>query len=432
MWYRKIGLLFLITLLLALVARNNLAANWSLHNSETEQVTQTLYGLNIVNLEIGAGWPTFKFWGWRNFHGQWPKVEPQPGNWDFKQLDEDIALAEQKGVETLLVLAMTPTWASSRPREKGCCMPLGSSAESKNIGLWERYVRTVAERYKGRVLYYELWNEPNIWKNFTGSVGALVELSATAYRVLKEVDPNIVVVSPSMAPGSGPIRGGVGYLKRYLNKGGRDYADVIGYHFYAGPKKPEAVLRQIIAVRELMDGNGLKDQELWNTEAGWNIKNQQPWSHGYETSYVLESKQAASYVVRSYLLNWAAGVKRFYWYAWGHMTMGLSEVDAKSPKQAAIAYSVLQDWLRGAMLSSCDETNSDVWECRLEWPTGEKAWVIWAASDSVDYHISPDWNIKSAETMLEVEKCAADHGSGVISLDYMPVLLRSKSKICNG
>ena len=417
------------SLLLFAQQYDNLAAsNWDLGYGNGKLIQPPLFDLNIVNLEMGAGWPTFEFFGWRNFHATWPKVEPQQGRWNFSQLDTDIDLAEEKGVETLLVLAMTPTWASSRPNEKGCCEPTGSSAEPKSITLWENYVRTVAQRYKGRVKYYELWNEPNIRKHFSGSVDTLVELSAAAYKILKAVDPEIVVVCPSMAPGDD----GVNYLNNYLQKGGRNYADVIGFHFYAGPKQPESILRQVMAVHEVMGKNGLGELELWNTEAGWPIRNQQPWSHGYGGNFVLDSSQAASYVARSYLLNWAAGISRFYWYAWGHSTMGLSDVDARTPKEAAYAYAIIRGWLLGASLESCNETVADLWECSLEWPAGDRAWVAWTTGEPKNYRILSGRKIKSVEKMLGEEECISLQEGVVIILTDMPVLMRSKSVRCNG
>ena len=120
----------------------------------------------------------------------WPNLEPARGKWDFSRLDKYVAIAEKRGVSILLPLGLTPAWASARPAEASNYKP-GNAAEPSNLELWRNYVRTVASRYKGRIRTYELWNEPNIPKFFSGSVDMLVKLTQIAREELKKVDPNI-------------------------------------------------------------------------------------------------------------------------------------------------------------------------------------------------------------------------------------------------
>jgi hypothetical protein len=50
---------------------------------------------------------------------------------------------------------------------------------------WKEYVRMVATRYKGVIHHYEIWNEPNVRTDFSGSVAVMLQLSQAAYDVLK-------------------------------------------------------------------------------------------------------------------------------------------------------------------------------------------------------------------------------------------------------
>ncbi len=69
-------------------------------------------------------------------------------------------------------------------------------------------MRTVATRYKGVIHSYEIWNEPNLKGTFTGDTKAMLELSRSAYQVLKSVDPTIIVVSPAATTEDGiPMAG---------------------------------------------------------------------------------------------------------------------------------------------------------------------------------------------------------------------------------
>ena len=98
-------------------------------------------------------------------------------------------------------------------------------------------MRTVATRYKGRIHTYEVWNEPNLKMFYSGTREQLVQLAKDAYEVLHEVDPTVVVVSPSVTGGYD-----VPYFSKLLDLGMGRYADVIGYHFYSSPKTPEAAV----------------------------------------------------------------------------------------------------------------------------------------------------------------------------------------------
>lgn len=342
----------------------------------TVPVGKELFSLNLINLEYGVGWPTVPFASWRNFHSVWAKLEPNKGQWQFEQLDKDVALAGQNGVDVMLALQSTPTWASARPNEMGCCTPQaakGNAAEAKDMDDWCNYVRTVATRYKGRVRYYELWNEPNVKRFYSGDIEHLVALNRAAYTTLKAIDPQITVVSSSLSPCCESLA----YLNTFLAKGGGLYADAISYHFYVAPKPPEAMLQRIAQVKELMKKHAV-NKPLWNTESGWriinsdkNIKDEQ-WAGA-----PLSTETAAAYVVRSYILSWAAGVERLYWYAWGHRSMGMTEYDGKTPKSIATAYSETRKWLVGSRMMGCRTDNENTWSCEITRDGGYRGRILW-------------------------------------------------------
>ena len=197
-------------------------------------------------------------------------------------------------------MGQSPPWASARPNDYSPYRP-GWPAEAKNIEDWRNYVRTVATRYKGKIPYYEIWNEPNLKHYFSGTGKTMLNLSKEAYQILKEVDPNIKVVSPSMTT----VEEGLVWLEEFLRDGGKNYVDVIGYHFYVPVEPPEKMVLEIMRVRKVMAKYGVEKMPLWNTEAGWLGK--EPFQ---------DEQKGAAYVARAYILNWLAGVERFYWYDW--------------------------------------------------------------------------------------------------------------------
>lgn len=97
---------------------------------------------------------------------------------------------------------------------------------------WVYFVRGVFNRYKGKVTYYIVDNEPDLsygsgWKA-AQPANITVEFNRIAYQIAKEVDPNIRIESSPAASPCTP------YNRDMLRSGIGNYADVIGTHIYGG------------------------------------------------------------------------------------------------------------------------------------------------------------------------------------------------------
>jgi len=102
----------------------------------------------------------------------------------------------------------------------------------------------VAERYRGRIRYYQIWNEPNIypeWGEQAVSPEGYTELLCRAHDALKAVDPNIVVISGPLSPTVSLTDRNLNdfiFLVRMYEAGAGRCFDVMsaqGYGFYSGP-----------------------------------------------------------------------------------------------------------------------------------------------------------------------------------------------------
>jgi len=368
-----------------------------LARSAQDVIPTTLFGLHIFNSTTGTQWPTSKFGAWRLWDAKvnWMDLEPNKGEWHFEKLDKYVALAEKNGVEIVLNFAYSPTWASARPTEAN--WGAGHTAEPTNIEDWKNYVRTVATRYKGRIHYYEIWNEPQNKGFYTGSVEKMVELAREAYAITKAVDPTVSIITPPPDSNSG-----LSWLDEYLSKGGGDYADIIGYHFYVADGAPEVMLDLINKVKAIIAKYHVI-KPLWNTETGWLVQNHLSTVApilGFKN--VLSDEQASSYVARAFILNWASGIDRFFWYGWDSSTMALVEADGKTLKPPAIAYNMVYSWLNGAKMISCGKSTQGTWVTDIVRDAGYKAWIIWTESDSETFDLPKEW---SAVQMRDLAGC---------------------------
>jgi len=357
-------------------------------------VPESYFGMHIHGIDVPrpttkrvTPWPDVPFGSWRlmDAYVRWYDIEPRKNEFNFERLDRYVALAQQKHVKVLLPLFGEPSWASARPSEKENGNPDGSAAEPASMDDWRNFVRAVATRYKGQIEGYEIWNEPNLKMFWTGTTLQMVDLSREAFQVIKSVDPKALVVLPSCTVETGPQ-----YLDDFLKLGGGKYGDALGYHFYVRAKPPEAIADLALHVEDILRTNHV-NLPLWNTEAGWADPKPFP-----------SEELAAAYVARSQIVAWAAGVSRFYWYAWDNhsfVTLEMVNRDDVTDKSAAKAYADVQRWLVGAVVRSCESDAAGKWTCELD-RGGAKQWIVWNANGAADFAVPPDWHATSQTPLL--------------------------------
>jgi hypothetical protein len=376
-------------------------------NASAEPVPSSYFGMHIHQAAGTTAWPNVEFKSWRLWDAgvAWSELEPKKDEWNFDLLDKYVALAEQHHVEILLTLGLTPQWASARPNEASNYQ-LGNAAEPADLEEWRNYVQTVATRYKGKITHFEIWNEPNDGKSFSGDVGKMVEMTRQAAEIIKQVDEKNTVISAAC---SGSY--GLSWFEQYLSAGAGKYVDGIGYHFYVFPDPPEKMPALISSVRGVMAEHGLENKPLWNTESGW----------AKPKLFPTES-EAAAYVSRSYILNWAAGGRRFYWYAWDNhnwVTLEMTDKQTRHSTAAAAGYAQTEAWLLGAVMKSCASGFDGTWVCALA-RGKSRSWVVWNPGGAATFHISSDWRVRSAKDLSGADEKITGNS---VAVGISPVLL---------
>ena len=378
-----------------------------------EPIDARYFGIHLHRADTTTTWPFVRFDNWRLWDAgvDWAKLEPAPGQWHFEKLDRLMALAEANHVEPLLTLGVTPNWAAARPQE-AFAYGAGGASEPRDIVDWENYVRMVVTRYKGRLPYLEIWNEPKYGDIesikgafFSGTVKDLVALACSAYRVAREVDPRIRIVSPG-------FNGAGDRLGRFLEAGGKRCVDIIGFHFYVA--KPEQAMERIRAVRKIMVEQGVSEIPLWNTEQGYELVSAMSVIPvGFE---VVGEGLEAAYIVRSLVLGAYAGLSRFYFYSWERLS------DKRPSGLALKAMSASVRWLRGGRISAC-QVSDGVWTCDLD-RNGRKAWLVWAENDKPRSWLLP--NVWRASAFERYDAPSGLLASPDIELGMSPILIKQE------
>ena len=376
-------------------------------------IPSTFFGMNIHMVMNQSGpdpltpWPQVTLPAWRlwDVRVTWSDLEPAKGQWNFAKLDKIVALAREHNTEIQLTFGFTPRWASARPTETSFYQP-GGAAEPQSLNDWADFVRTLVVRYQGQIHIYEIWNEPNVSRYWSGSPEQMVELTHRAHDIIKSIDPSATIVSPSPTGQNGLV-----WFSSFLSAGGGHYVDVIGYHVYIDPAPPEAMVPLIQTVQAIMRAYHFEGTPLWDTEAGWSHPHPFP-----------SDELAADYIARAFLLNWASGVRRFYWYAWGAdggPFVGTTEADGKTLKPAGKAYEVVQKWLTGAVMNWCSQDANHTWTCQLT-DRGTTKWVVWNPDQNTCLNLPSSWSVRKVTHLLSEAQLA---GGSCTEIGPTPALL---------
>lgn len=373
----------------------------------TSEIPRTFFGMHIHRALTDTPWPHAPFGTWQLWDADvmWPNLEPRRGAFQWERLDAIVSLAERHGVEPVLVLGLTPTWASARPEQVSDYGPGTSPAAPADIQDWVNYITAVATRYRGRIRAYEVWNEPNA-QYFSGDVIGIFRLTQAAHGALKRVDATIKVISPS-------FMNDPDYLNYFLADGGAEYIDILGYHFYTAPGPPEDMVESVAKVRKVMANHGIAQMPIWNTEIGWQSDN------------FADDDQKMGYVARTALVNWALGIERFGWYAWDNhdwCTLWMTERDNATLAPGGIAFGTIQDWLVGARMVAATKDDQETWICTIVQPTGRTARIVWNAQQPRIFTPPAGWNVAVAQSLNGYRQLVSPGGK--VTIGASPILLQ--------
>jgi hypothetical protein len=208
--------------------------------------------------------------------------EPHRSAW--KKYDEIVETAERAGLELIIRISNPPEWTRSAGAEPGTFAP------PDDVQDFADFVSAVVSRYKGRVRYYQLWNEPNIypeWGNFAINPEAYTELLKAGAEAARAADPDVVIIAGALAatinvqpddPAPANSLSDLLFLQRMYDAGAGPYFDIMavqGYGLWSGPTDRRMHPRVLNIshhqfIRDLMVKNGDAHKPIWLAEMNWN------------------------------------------------------------------------------------------------------------------------------------------------------------------
>jgi hypothetical protein len=217
--------------------------------------------------ESGAGWVRIDF--------VWALIEPEPGVEEWRAYDELIAAARARGLNVLAIIAYTPAWATDGPPISGV---------PRRTADWSDFCLRAASRYRDSIRHWEVWNEPNLDRFWSGSRLEYVErILEPAARALRAGNPDALVGGPGLAHHVEEGRDWHGWLLDVLREVGGEL-DFLTHHAYdlddpagvfarfsgttAHGNDPSRWHEAAPSLREVLALAGF-DRPVWLTETGW-------------------------------------------------------------------------------------------------------------------------------------------------------------------
>jgi polysaccharide biosynthesis protein PslG len=226
----------------------------------------------------------------------WQDVEGAgKGTFDWTKTDRIVAQTEKYGLKLLVRISADPDrafWGGLPP------------ANTKDFS---EYAGAVAQRYRGRIAAYQVWNEPNLAREWGGKrpdPAAYTKMLKATYDAIKKADATALVITAGMAPTTRDDDAAMPDLKFYqgiydsMGGSSKGYYDMLGVHGTGWAVAPETdpqvvvndpklhnndpstasllrvyAFRHVEDVRALMEKNGDKDKKVVILEFGWTTDN---------------------------------------------------------------------------------------------------------------------------------------------------------------
>ena len=377
----------------------------------------------------------------------WPQMQPTSGSIDYSRLDEVVRAAHAHHTEVTLVVALTPAWAAASSAHT-------APTDAPRLTAFKSYLSAVMKHYrnffgpgKRGIANYQVWNEANIATFWTGSYAELGQLVKTVHDVRDQVDPGAKVVAPAMVTRLTYQQNGIkAFYKTQVD--GRPvwrYVDALSFNLYPLDQYPNpdptrmGTPEDSMALLSTVKGILAKDRvsktlPIWNTEINYGLRF---GANGGKPAAQIPVSRQVAYVIRTYLLNAARGVKRVDWYSYDMSTRGglgaigntllTDPVDPASGSLLAAgrAFTRVQSWMKGTLVGTtskrpCIRDRHGTYTCTIRYAKGTGR-VYWNP-----YHRAKVRLVKSATRKIDQygDRSKAKGGSR-LRVGYRPVLVRS-------
>lgn len=203
---------------------------------------------------------------WVRLQSGWQKTEKVEGVYDFSWLDSQVDNLLERGLKPWLCLCYGNVLYDDLAKQYYGAVGCPPIRTERMYNAWLKYVEETVKHFKGRIDYYEIWNEAEgIWTwRPEPSAKEYSEFCVKTGRVIKNSDPDAKVITGSHYQDS------MEFFNSEFANGIMEVSDAITYHSYNYDESNS--IRRIEAFKALSKFYG-KELEIIQGESGSQSKN---------------------------------------------------------------------------------------------------------------------------------------------------------------
>jgi len=281
--------------------------------------------------------------------------------------------------------------------------------------LTQAFIGTYVSHYRGKLMYFETWNEANL-----GSASKIETYAAyhrAFHKTVKEANPSAKVVQTGIATPArlgewDSIATGPEFQERLLRMKLADVTDVFNYHFYPYQWDTATIVKRYARLYRQYNVT----QPVWVTENGFAAP---------IADLALQREQAA-YLVRSAVTTLSLGVSRYFWFlAMDHPAFKYGLIDESDrPKAACVAYATMANLLgQASHVGRASLSNKDVVANVFE-DTSRRIVVLWSVKSPTSVSVRAVVGAGASGTVVDImgrtKTLAADDR---LTLTAMPIFV---------
>lgn len=199
--------------------------------ADYDQYKEYLNPLGIKRLRLQAGWA---------------KTEKVKGQYEWAWLDHIVNDATQRGLKPWLQFSYGN---SIYDGGGGINLAAGVPHTSEALAAWDKWVAAMINRYKDKVVDWEVWNEPNFSDNLYNTPEKAAALNIRTAEIVRKIQPNAII--SGLAFGHIDLDYADTFFKALHNAGKMQLFDNMTYHDYV--YNPDSHYPKVMKLKAILE-----------------------------------------------------------------------------------------------------------------------------------------------------------------------------------
>ncbi len=238
---------------------------------------------------------------WARLQTGWARVEKRKGKYDWQWLDESVDGLIERGFKPFFNVG----YGNPNYNKGESAVGYHPLVNDETYVAWKKFVKALTIRYKNKIQFYEIWNEPNLggfWSPGETDPEKYVNLVRDTAPIIRENCPGAVIIGGVLS------RLPFTFIRSLFENGLGKEIDIFSFHPYG--TIPENYIDQIKALRKFIDQYN-PAIKLWQGENGFPS---QPNSTGFSGEPPWTENVQAKIMLRRLITDCSLGLDMSLWF----------------------------------------------------------------------------------------------------------------------